>query len=79
MYNPCTDYKQTREIVSAPKVKIFQTDNLKHDGKLWGQVFKEDLQSGVSPHTPHNPNFPTAGIKSGSYEYLTTKKDSLQN
>ena len=67
-----TDRKKTRETLNIPPLKMFQSDNLNHDGSLWNQVFRDDLSHGVVPYKSPNKNLPTAGISTSSFEHLTT-------
>lgn len=64
------DYKETRNIVGAPALKRYESDNLNHDGGLWKSVFHDELTHGVIPYKPPNDNLPIAGINEDSYEHL---------
>lgn len=67
-----TEHKAIRDSQNSPPLRIFQSDNLNHDGRLWNRIFKQELSKDVVPYKKQDSTLPTAGIAVSSFEHLTT-------
>lgn len=66
------DYKNVRQLVNAPSLKHFSSDNLSGDGGLWKKHFREDLSRDVNPYKLPATNLPLLSIDTSKIDYLTT-------
>eukprot|EP00978_Attheya_sp_CCMP212_P001889 scaffold3902_cov53-Attheya_sp.AAC.8 len=70
-------WKEARKIGGVGRLRYHASDYLAGDGCLFNspETFKAELELGVKPYQPPNPNCPQASLADDAYVYANTMQD----